>query len=55
MHASIDLRPDRQIVKHFGVATSPNVADLSTSLNAGQWNDSEHVVLPRHHLCTVRQ
>ena len=30
----------------FGVATSPNVADLSTSLNAGQWNDSKHVVLP---------
>ena len=41
----------------FGVATSPNVADLSTSLNAGQWNDSEHVVLPRHHhhsaLCSL--
>ena len=27
----------------FGVATSPNVADLSTF---SKWNESEHVVLP---------
>ena len=46
MHASIDLLCDGHIVQHFGFATSPNVADLSIFLNAGQWNDSKHVVLP---------
>ena len=31
----------------FGVATSPNVADLSTIRTSFfQWNESEHVILP---------
>ena len=44
MHASVDLLPDGHIVQHFGVATSPNVADLFTSFIVR--NEYEPVVLP---------
>ena len=41
MHASIDLLPDGHSCNTFGVATSPNVADLFTSfdgMNLNMWS-----------------